>query len=65
MYFITFPKSKQNKANCPQAFNLNPNEDENVYFLVVILSLSYNFHLLKQNINVILSFSKVSLAKTS
>ncbi len=28
-------------------------------------SLSYNLHLLKQNVNVILCFSKVSLAKTS
>ncbi len=56
---------------------LNPNKTEqNVFkystpiqiknflnFRVVILS--YNFRLLKQNINVILSFSKVSLAKTS
>ncbi len=43
----------------------NTNEDKNFHFLVVIHSLSYNFHLLKQNVNVILCFSKVSLAKTS
>ncbi len=65
IYFITFPESKQNKAKCPQVFNPNTNEDKNVDFLVVIDSLSYNFHLLKQNVNVILCFSKVSLAKTS
>ncbi len=37
----------------------------NINFLIVILSLSYNSHLLKQNVNVILCFSKGSLAKTS
>ncbi len=46
-----------------EAFNPTPNEDKNVCFLVVVHSLSYNFHLLKQN--VILCFSKVSLAKAS
>ncbi len=65
IYFITFPESKQNRAKCPQVFNPNTNEDKNVNFLVVIHSLSYNLHLLKQNVNVILCFSKVSLAKTS
>ncbi len=55
IYFITFP----------EVFNPNTNEDKNVHFLVVIYSLSYNFHLLKQNDNVILCFSKVYLAKTS
>ncbi len=65
IYFIKFPESKQNRAKCPQVFNPNTNEDKNVNFLVVIHSLSCNFHLLKQNVNVILCFSKVSLAKTS
>ncbi len=65
IYFITFPESKQNRAKCPQVFNPNTNEDKNINFLVVIHSLSYNLHLLKQNVNVILCFSKVSLAKTS
>ncbi len=65
IYLITFPESKQNRAKCPQVFNPNTNEDKNVHFLVVIHSLSYHFHLLKQNVNVILCFSKVSLAKTS
>ncbi len=65
IYFITFAESKQNRAKCPQVFNPNTNEDKHVHFLVVIHSLSYSFHLLKQNINVILCFSKVSLAKTS
>ncbi len=50
IYFITFPKSKQNRAKCPQAFTLNPNEDKKVHFLIVILLLSYNFNLLKQNV---------------
>ncbi len=66
IYVIQFPESKQSKnAKCPQVFNPNTNEDKNVNVLVVIHSLSYNFHLLKQNVNVILCFSKVSLAKTS
>ncbi len=65
MYFSTFTKSKQNQAKCPLVFNPNTNEDKNFHFLVVIHSLSYNFHLLKQNVNVILCFSKVFLAKTS
>ncbi len=65
IYFITFPESKQNRAKCPGVFNPNTNEDKNVHFLVVIHSLSYNFYLLKQNVNVILCFSNVSLAKTS
>ncbi len=60
IYFITFPESKQNRAKCPQVFNPNTNEDKKFHFLVVIHSLSYNFHLLKQNVNVILCFSKVS-----
>ncbi len=62
IYLITFPESKQNSKMflCIQP---NPNEDKNINFLVVIHSLSYNFHLLKQNINVTLCFSKVSLAK--
>jgi len=62
---IKFPESKQNRAKCPDVFNPNTNEDKNIPFLVVIHSLSYNFHLLKQNVNVILCFSKVSLGKTS
>ncbi len=65
IYFITFPESKQNRAKCLEVFNPNTNEDKNVHFLVVIHSLSYNFHLLKQNDNVILCFSKVFMAKTS
>ncbi len=64
IYFITFPESKQNRAKCPLAFNPDTNEDKNFHFLVVIHSLSYTFHLLK-HVNVILCFSKVSLAKTS
>ncbi len=64
IYFITFHESKQNRAKCPEVFNPNPNEDKNVHFLVVIHSLSYNFHLLKQNVYVILCFSKVPLTKT-
>ncbi len=51
-------------AKCPQVFNPNTNEDKNFHFLVVIHSLSHNFHLL-EHVNVILCFSKVSLAKTS
>ncbi len=65
IYFITFPESKENRAKCPKVFNPNTNEDKNVNFLVVIHSLSYTFHLLKQNVNAIFCFSKVSLAKTS
>ncbi len=41
-----------------------PESKQNIHSYI-IHSLSYNFHLLKQNINVILCFSKVSLAKTS
>ncbi len=62
IYFITFPESKQNRAKCPQVFNPNI---KMIDFLVVIHSLSYYLNLLKQNVNVILCFSKVSLAKTS
>ncbi len=65
IYFITFAESKKTRAKCPQVFNPNTNEDKHVHFLVVIHSLSYSFHLLKQNVNLILCFSKVSLAKTS
>ncbi len=35
-------------------FNPNTNEDKNINFLVFIHSLSYNFHLLKQNVNAVL-----------
>ncbi len=54
IYFILFPKPKQNGAKMSLS---NPNEDKNVHF-----QFSYNFHLFKQNINVILCFSKGSLA---
>ncbi len=64
-FLIKFPESKQNIEKSPEVFNLNTNEDKNLHFLVVIHSLSYTFHLLKLNVNVILCFSKVSLAKTS
>ncbi len=63
--FITFPESKQNRAKYPLVFNPNTSEDKNVLFLVVIHLLIYNFNLLKQNVNVILCFNKVYLAKTS
>ncbi len=65
IHCITFPESKQNGAKCPWLFNPNTNEDKNIRFLVVIHSLSYTFHLLKQNVNVIVCFCKVSLTKTS
>ncbi len=37
------------------------NEDKNVHLLLIIHSLSYTYHLIK-HVNVILCFSKVSLA---
>ncbi len=60
IYFIAFPESKQNRVKCPLVFNPNTNEDKNIHFLVVIHSLSYNFYLLKQNVNATLCFSKVA-----
>ncbi len=64
IYFITFPESKQNSK---MSLSIQPQYKwrQKRSFLVVIHSLSYNFNLLKQNVNVILCFSKVSLAKTS
>ncbi len=46
IYFITFPESKQNRAECSQVFSPDKNEDKNVNFLVVIHSLSYILYML-------------------
>ncbi len=48
IYFISFPKPHQNGAKMQ------------IFWLSV--SLSYNFHLLKQNFNNILCFSKTKLS---
>lgn len=69
VHFIPFLKPTQNRAKCgrsnlvPYGFNPNPNKDEKVNFLVVILSLSYSLYLVKQNDNVILCLSKHLLQK--